>query len=441
MSKRGLESDKMSCTVMYQPYAMSSSNYGVCDRPPAEKKPFRFPYVPSPPDSLHSDTSSYSPGPSSSTAAAAGPPPNPTHSPQLSLSLSLNNSSSSSTTGNGRRPLTPLLGLVGPTFSSPSSSAPATITSATQLLQIQQQQQQQHHSLGGRSPHNSMHRQHHSHSHSSSSTATSNSSSSSASATITSHTHPHPAHLLDHPNTDGGEPSQQQQQQSNNDNNDQQQQVGNGGGGGGNRVQYLSANCIVYENYREETARVVEDHFNRALSAATSTKCSPMSTRNFPPSFWNSNYQPQPSSSKQPFVNMGGYSASDFYGAAVDYAGSTLSGLGHHHHHQADPWHYPLTSHHQGYHRATDLSPYPPMPSTSRFNAAQYGSFFLAGAAATSSAASRFATGAGQCGANLKGDSTSWSSGLYHHPHEAISELNLADYAAAAHYTNRTAAG
>jgi hypothetical protein len=74
-----------------------------------------------------------------------------------------------------------------------------------------------------------------------------------------------------------------------------------------------------------------------------------MSTRNFPPSFWNSDYQP---SATKPFMS---YGATEFY----DYAGLS-------HHHQADPWHYPLTPHHQGYHhRPAELS-YPPMPSTSR---------------------------------------------------------------------------
>jgi hypothetical protein len=111
-------------------------------------------------------------------------------------------------------------------------------------------------------------------------------------------------------------------------------------------------------------------------------KGSPMSTRNFPASFWNSNYQPQQQliPSKNSFMAAAGAAAygaagADFYGAVgVGDYGSTLSGLSHHHH-QSDPWsHYPLTSHHhhphhphhQGYHhRATDLS-YPAIPSTSR---------------------------------------------------------------------------
>jgi len=87
-----------------------------------------------------------------------------------------------------------------------------------------------------------------------------------------------------------------------------------------------------------------------------------------------------------------------------------------------------------------------------RFNASQYGSFLLAGAAA-SSGAGRFG-GMGppaQCGVvNVKGvgvgDGGSWPGGRYHHHHHhdshALSDLhNLADYsaAAAAHYSNMAA--
>lgn len=47
--------------------------------------------------------------------------------------------------------------------------------------------------------------------------------------------------------------------------------------GSSTRAQYLSANCILYVNYDGNAARVVEEHFNRALSAAysgeKSSKC------------------------------------------------------------------------------------------------------------------------------------------------------------------------
>jgi len=87
-----------------------------------------------------------------------------------------------------------------------------------------------------------------------------------------------------------------------------------------------------------------------------------------------------------------------------------------------------------------------------RFNAAQYGSFLLAGAAVSTSS-SRFhgiSPGSSQCG--VKGDvvapgggSSAWTSGRYHphhSHHDSISDLHL-DYsnysAAAAAYSNMTA--
>ncbi|XP_077289158.1 transcription factor vestigial isoform X2 [Arctopsyche grandis] len=72
-----------------------------------------------------------------------------------------------------------------------------------------------------------------------------------------------------------------------------------GGGGGGSRAQYVSANCVVFTHYSGDVAAVVDEHFTRALgcdkSGSASTKdASPMSSRNFPASFWNSQYQPAP---------------------------------------------------------------------------------------------------------------------------------------------------
>lgn len=56
---------------------------------------------------------------------------------------------------------------------------------------------------------------------------------------------------------------------------------GDGNGGGGTRAQYLSANCILYVNYDGNTARVVEEHFNRALSAPYSGEKSSKGNENF----------------------------------------------------------------------------------------------------------------------------------------------------------------
>ncbi|CAG7836401.1 unnamed protein product [Allacma fusca] len=345
----------MSCTVMYQPYAMS---YSSCDRSGSEKqKLFKFSTAPSPPDSLHSDTSSYnSPGPlsvgtGSSSAASA------------TLTVNSQSQTNSQTT---RRPLTPAT-----ITSARGSSSSSTLTSSSTGT------------IGN---------------------AVSSGGSGTASATATS------------TNTNSGDPTTHQQQEH-------ESSVSHS-----HRAHYLSANCVVFVHYNGDVSRVVDEHFSRALSSAysndKSSKSSPMSTRNFPPSFWNSNYQPS-----KPLAS---YGAAEFYGAAVEY-GPPIPGLSHHH--QADPWHYPLPPH-QGYHHRPTEIPYPPMPSSSRFNAAQYGSFLLAGA---SSSAGRFAgmPSASQCG--VKSESGPWVGGRYHH--DTLSDLHLADYsaAAAAHYSNMTA--
>ncbi|KAM7343141.1 transcription factor vestigial isoform 1-T2 [Cochliomyia hominivorax] len=62
---------------------------------------------------------------------------------------------------------------------------------------------------------------------------------------------------------------------------------------GQGRAQYLSATCVVFTNYSGDTASVVDEHFSRALNfnnKENKESTTPMSTRNFPPSFWNSNY-------------------------------------------------------------------------------------------------------------------------------------------------------
>ncbi|XP_018007600.1 siderophore biosynthesis regulatory protein URBS1 [Hyalella azteca] len=64
-----------------------------------------------------------------------------------------------------------------------------------------------------------------------------------------------------------------------------------------NDVRYVSANCVVVTHYRGDTAAMVDEHFSRALAPTHCEKphhnkgaTSPMSARNFPASFWNSNY-------------------------------------------------------------------------------------------------------------------------------------------------------
>ncbi|ALC41279.1 vg [Drosophila busckii] len=93
-------------------------------------------------------------------------------------------------------------------------------------------------------------------------------------------------------------------------------------GGSQGRAQYLSATCVVFTNYSGDTASVVDEHFSRALNYSnkdTKDGSSPMSTRNFPPSFWNSNYVHPIPAPTHPQV-------SDLYGTATDTG------------YAADPW-------------------------------------------------------------------------------------------------------
>ncbi|XP_041354418.1 transcription cofactor vestigial-like protein 2 [Gigantopelta aegis] len=110
-----------------------------------------------------------------------------------------------------------------------------------------------------------------------------------------------------------------------------------------------------------------------------------MSQRNFPPSFWNSNYQPTT-----------GLMAShhDFQFSSAPYFPSSLHGISSLH---QDPWHYPLSSQTHGVsypHRSMhyDLS-YPSMASTSRFSPGNYGTLLMQ----PSMRSSQFGSMAGQC--------------------------------------------
>ncbi|XP_054264439.1 protein vestigial-like isoform X2 [Macrosteles quadrilineatus] len=101
---------------------------------------------------------------------------------------------------------------------------------------------------------------------------------------------------------------------------------------GGSRATYMSANCVVFTHYTGDVASVVDQHFSRALSYSqdkaspgSDKECSPMSTRNFPPSFWN-----------QESVSVS-HGHEGLYGESM-YHGATA-------HTPADPWH----SHYQQY--------------------------------------------------------------------------------------------
>nr|QQY96330.1 vestigial [Sogatella furcifera] len=122
------------------------------------------------------------------------------------------------------------------------------------------------------------------------------------------------------------------------------------------RAQYVSANCVVFTHYTGDVASVVDEHFTRALSYKTPSspnsakESSPMTSRNFPPSFWNSNYQ----SSNQV----------DLYGDSVYHQVPSAT--------TDHPWHHPhyQYSHHRAVHEYHHHHHHHNM-------AAQYGSLLL----------------------------------------------------------------
>ncbi|KOC64201.1 Protein vestigial [Habropoda laboriosa] len=60
---------------------------------------------------------------------------------------------------------------------------------------------------------------------------------------------------------------------------------------GESRAEYLNPNCLVVTHYRGDAASEVEEHFQRALAHdKLKENIPPMSMRNFPASFWNSQH-------------------------------------------------------------------------------------------------------------------------------------------------------
>nr|CAI5843043.1 unnamed protein product [Callosobruchus analis] len=142
---------------------------------------------------------------------------------------------------------------------------------------------------------------------------------------------------------------------------DDDSQEGGSGAGGGSRAQYVSANCVVFTHYQGDAASVVDEHFSRALDkTATHAKAdsSPMSSRNFPPSFWNSQHY------------AGGSSGGGHHAAAAAAAASAAELYSEHYHPGADAWYHQYSQHH--HHRAVHDYHHHNM-------AAQYGGLLLPG--------------------------------------------------------------
>uniref|UniRef100_A0A8C1FCL9 Vestigial-like family member 2a n=1 Tax=Cyprinus carpio carpio TaxID=630221 RepID=A0A8C1FCL9_CYPCA len=119
-----------------------------------------------------------------------------------------------------------------------------------------------------------------------------------------------------------------------------------------------SSRCVLFTYFQGDISSVVDEHFSRALSqsssyapGSTNSKTArgtsswrdgsfPMSQRSFPPSFWNSAYQPSVTASLSSTL---GSSHTDLPFPADPYSTASL----HSHLHQAtpEPWH-PSHHHH-----------------------------------------------------------------------------------------------
>ncbi|XP_078699850.1 transcription cofactor vestigial-like protein 2 [Branchiostoma floridae x Branchiostoma belcheri] len=158
---------------------------------------------------------------------------------------------------------------------------------------------------------------------------------------------------------------------------------GNNGGEKPPEAEYINSKCVLFTYFSGDCNSVVDEHFSRALSqpssfgtdttaSATTSKAetsawksvgdttSPMAQRNFPPSFWNSAYQPPTSSLTSPHP--------DPLHPYTDPYHPHTSAL-HSHHYNPDPWHpYALgASSQSSYHQPIHHDMYS-MASSSHFN-------------------------------------------------------------------------
>ncbi|KAM8954470.1 transcription cofactor vestigial-like protein 2 isoform 2-T2 [Pelodytes ibericus] len=131
-------------------------------------------------------------------------------------------------------------------------------------------------------------------------------------------------------------------------------------------AEYINSRCVLFTYFQGDISSVVDEHFSRALSqpssyspSSSSAKTSrstnpwrdssyPMSQRSFPPSFWNSSYQPSAVTASS---SLGSSLASPLSGphteipfGADPYSQASL----HSHLHQGapEPWHHAHHHHH-----------------------------------------------------------------------------------------------
>ncbi|KAM3833850.1 transcription cofactor vestigial-like protein 2 [Diretmus argenteus] len=123
-------------------------------------------------------------------------------------------------------------------------------------------------------------------------------------------------------------------------------------------AEYLSSRCVLFTYFQGDISAVVDEHFSRALSQpagypanskATRDGSFPMNQRSFPPSFWNSSYQPSASST------AGGVLSAPH--TELSFPGDPYSSASLHSHlHQPSPdaWH-PSHHHHHHHHHPYSL--------------------------------------------------------------------------------------
>ncbi|XP_059324987.1 transcription cofactor vestigial-like protein 2 isoform X1 [Ammospiza nelsoni] len=143
-------------------------------------------------------------------------------------------------------------------------------------------------------------------------------------------------------------------------------------------AEYISSRCVLFTYFQGDISAVVDEHFSRALSQPSSFSLGsakaarnagswrdgsfPMSQRIFPPSFWNSTYQPSsvPASLSSPLA-AAAHSELPFAAATDPYAPASLHG--HLHQGGPEPWHHAHHHHHHHHHHhpyiGTQSSAYP----------------------------------------------------------------------------------
>uniref|UniRef100_A0A8C5WIF4 Vestigial like family member 2 n=1 Tax=Leptobrachium leishanense TaxID=445787 RepID=A0A8C5WIF4_9ANUR len=129
-------------------------------------------------------------------------------------------------------------------------------------------------------------------------------------------------------------------------------------------AEYISSRCVLFTYFQGDISSVVDEHFSRALSQPSSYSPTgssaktprssstwrdssyPMSQRSFPPSFWNSSYQPSTASSSLSSSLASPLSGphSEIPFGADPYSPASL----HSHLHQGppEPWHHAHHHHH-----------------------------------------------------------------------------------------------